>query len=139
MSEIKPPHTKIDPARVEFRRLSETCPRGTFSCGYIYIDHFFNNTALADHDGLFARTVTAHIDGADEPSGFYAMTVGPEPADQFTEKQTLIDRIAAQFFRSQQLTTVQLILVGVESSLHRRGIGTLLANGTRLGRFLSSG
>jgi GNAT superfamily N-acetyltransferase len=54
------------------------------------------------------------------------MTIGPEPADQFSQEQTLLDRIAAQFSRSQQLTTVQLIWVGVESSLHRKGIGTLL-------------
>ena len=117
---------KIDPIRIDFRRLSASCPRGPFSCGYVHIDDFFNNKALEEHDSLFARTVTAHLDGADSPVGFYSMAIGSEPADQFTEQQSLIDRIKYQFFRSQQLTTVQLIWVAVASSSHRMGIGTLL-------------
>ncbi|WP_316196275.1 MULTISPECIES: GNAT family N-acetyltransferase [unclassified Bradyrhizobium] len=117
---------KIDPHRIEFRRLSSDCPRGVFSCGYIHIDHFFQNNSLDNHNDLFARTVTAHLDGGEAPVGFYTMTIGSEPDDQFAEEQTLLDRIRAQFSRTKQLTTVQLIWVGVRSSLHRRGIGTLL-------------
>jgi GNAT superfamily N-acetyltransferase len=117
---------KIDPARIEFKRLSAECPRGAFSCGYVHIDHFFKNTSLDDHNCFRARTVTAHLDGAPEPIGFYAMTIGPETADQFEKEPSFLERIKAQFFRTQMLTTVQLIWVGVESEMQRRGIGRLL-------------
>lgn len=120
------PREKIDPKRIEFRRLSANCPRGVFSCGYAHIDHFFQNDSLGDHYDLVARTVTAHLDGNEMPVGFYAMTIASEPEDQFVEEQNLVARIRAQFSRSRQLTTVQLIWVAVESSLHRQGIGTLL-------------
>ncbi|MBR0852553.1 hypothetical protein JQ543_32820 [Bradyrhizobium diazoefficiens] len=73
-----------------------------------------------------ARTVTAHLDGAQEPIGFYAMTIGTEPADQFLkEEDSLFERVKSRFFGGQ-LTTVQLIWVGVDTALHRRGIGSLL-------------
>jgi GNAT superfamily N-acetyltransferase len=121
-----PLREKIDPARIEFRRLSAQCPRGVFSCGYTHIDDFFNRQALDDHNDLLARTVTAHLDGSGSPVGFYAMSIGQEPADEFSEEQSLLARLRAQFARSQQLTTVQLIWVAVETALHRRGIGTLL-------------
>jgi hypothetical protein len=117
---------KIDPTRIEFKRLSAQCPRGAFSCGYEHIDAFFRDNALNDHNDLYARTVTAHLDGVSEPVGFYAMTIGPEPADQFAEEKSLFERIRAQFYRSQQLTTVQLLWVGVINSLHRKGVGTFL-------------
>jgi GNAT superfamily N-acetyltransferase len=121
----KPARQKIDPARIEFKRLSADCPRGAFSCGYEHIDRFFNDRSLDEHTGLFARTVTAHLDGAAEPVGFYAMAIGPEPADQFAEEPTFVQRIAA-VFKSQQLTTVQLLWFGVQTGLQRQGIGTLL-------------
>jgi GNAT superfamily N-acetyltransferase len=122
----RPDRKKIDPARIEFRRLSATCRRGAFSCGYVHIDNFINTQAMDNHQSLFARTITAHLDGNDTPIGFYAMTAGPEPADLFVEEQSLFERIKSQFFSKDQLTTVQLLWVGVESSLHRQGIGTLL-------------
>jgi GNAT superfamily N-acetyltransferase len=126
-NETRASREKIDPARIEFKRLSTSCPRGAFSCGYVHIDDFFNNRSLDDHDGLYSRTVTAHLDGADDPVGFYAMTIGPEPESQFTsaEQQSFLENKWLRFFRSQ-LTTVQLIWVGVEGSLQRKGIGTLL-------------
>ncbi|WP_456710531.1 GNAT family N-acetyltransferase [Bradyrhizobium sp. USDA 4452] len=76
---------------------------------------------------MLSRTVTAHLDGGDDPVGFYAMTIGPEPADQFVaeEEQSWLSTMKARFLRSQ-LTTVQLLWVGVETRLHRLGIGTLL-------------
>jgi GNAT superfamily N-acetyltransferase len=69
--------------------------------------------------------VTAHLDGDDDPVGFYAMTINPEPADQFTQEQSFLAKLKLQFVR-HQLTTVQLIWVAVQTSLQRQGIGTLL-------------
>ncbi|WP_143029882.1 GNAT family N-acetyltransferase [Bradyrhizobium brasilense] len=126
-SGTKPPRKKIEPARIEFRRLAESCQRGAFSCGYVHIDDFLNNRSLDDHEALFSRTVTAHLDGQAEPVGFYAMTIGAEPADQFVqeEEQSWFASLKTRLLRSQ-LTTVQLIWVGVETKFHRKGIGTLL-------------
>jgi hypothetical protein len=83
----------------------------------VHIDDFINDRAMDEHEGLFARTVTAHLDGDDAPVGFYAMTVGPEPADLFTEEQSFLERIKTRFSRGQ-LTTVQLIWVAVPHKNH---------------------
>jgi hypothetical protein len=119
---------KIDPDRIVCRRLSAECPRDAFSCGYEHIDRFLRDSALENHDELRARTVTAHLDDEVHPVGFYAMTIGTEPGDEFAdqpEQQSFLSRIKARIYRDQ-ITTVQLLWVGVETSIQRCGVGTFL-------------
>jgi hypothetical protein len=56
------------------------------------------------------------------------MTIGTEPGDQFAdqpEQQSFLTRIKARIYRDQ-ITTVQLLWVGVDTSIQRRGVGTFL-------------
>ena len=54
------------------------------------------------------------------------MSVGPEPADEFSEEGPgLLERFQMRFLRNQ-LTTVQLKWVAVNAPMHSKGIGTLL-------------
>lgn len=122
-SRLKP--AKVEPSRVEFRRLVDGCDTSDFSCGYTIIDNFFSRRALLEHTALFSRAVTAHIDGDDKPIAFYAMAVGLEGQSEFSDDASFFSTFQDKLLQ-RYLPTLQLMWVAVDTTLQRRGIGTLL-------------
>jgi GNAT superfamily N-acetyltransferase len=122
INELGLPRQKIDFNRLEFKRLSRECERGDFSCGYAHIDHFFRNNAFTDHESLYSRVTTIHVDGQPKPIGFFSMTIDSEPEWDFTGERSLFEI----YFRQKRLMTVNLLWVAVVTQLQRRGVGTFL-------------
>lgn len=94
-----------------------------FDCGEIEIDKYFKVRALIDQEGLYYRTITAHLNGDYEiPVGFYCMTIHSEPEDWFTGCSPWFSTKV----RKRSLLTVHLRWVAVIRDCQRYGIGTLL-------------
>jgi GNAT superfamily N-acetyltransferase len=121
----KPLREKIDPDRIDFRRLSQKCPREAFCCGNEHINDFFRRTALSDHTSLDCRVVTAHLDEDEQAVAFYAMRIGFEPESELIHDQGFFSKLASKV-QSRLVITLQLSWVAVHNDWRRRGIGTLL-------------
>jgi GNAT superfamily N-acetyltransferase len=118
---VRPP--KVDPARLEFRRLCAECARDKFDCGEIELDSYFKVRALIEQEALYSRTITVHLDGDyATPVGLYCMTIWSEPEDWFTG----VSPWFSTKVRRRSLLTVHLRWVAVIRDCQRYGIGALL-------------
>lgn len=125
MSEPAGQRPKIDSSRLEFRRLSASCKREAFICGFEKIEKYFHVRAVIEHNSLDARVVTAHLDGSANPVGFFAMSITTEPEDLFEGSKPLFPSLIGKFHQ-RSLLVVHLKWVAVVKELHRRGVGRLL-------------
>lgn len=64
----------FDIADLEFRPLSDDCPRGAFSCGDRDIDRWFLKMACESHRRFQSRVTTVHAPGDPCPVGFFALS-----------------------------------------------------------------
>jgi GNAT superfamily N-acetyltransferase len=64
----------FDIADLEFRPLSDDCPRGAFSCGDRDIDRWFLKKADDSHRGFQSRVTTVHEPTELCPVGFFALS-----------------------------------------------------------------
>lgn len=61
-------------ADLEFRPLSDDCPRGAFSCGDRDIDRWFLKMADGRHRGFQCRVTKVHAPTDSHPVGFFALS-----------------------------------------------------------------
>lgn len=103
---------------LEFRRLTDKCRRGAFSCGNSEIDRWFKRDSLKQHVSMRFRVSTAYYTNTDNLVGFYALTTKLEN-ESLLDKQTRL----ITFSQYGYFTTVRLAWVAVQRHLQRKGFG----------------
>lgn len=100
-------------ADLEFRPLSDDCPRGAFSCGDREIDRWFLKKADQKHRGFQCRVTTAYAPDDPCPVGFFALS-------WIAERESLLPqspRSPAHF------PALHLEYVAVRSEYQGQGVG----------------
>jgi len=103
----------FDIADLEFRPLSDDCPRGAFSCGDRDIDRWFFKMADDSHRRFQSRVTTVHAPEDPCPVGFFALS-------WIAERESLLP----QSPRSRaHFPALHLEYVAVRREYQGRGVG----------------
>lgn len=109
----------LDLTELEYRPLSDQCPRGAFSCGDPDIDEWFLKRSKGNHDGLKCRVTTVHIGAAPEVVAFYSLKIALE--DERMLEKTNPMRFWAQ---NRIYPALHLEWLAVDKGHQKRQIGT---------------